>query len=66
MKKQFGVVRIGREWRILSLHGDGNVLERGIAVSDHPTKAQAKITAQGYARSHRKIWPEDTVEIREA
>ena len=41
MEKQFGIVPLSLDWRIVTLHGPGNVLETGVKIGDHNTRMKA-------------------------
>jgi len=65
MLVQFGVIYTGkvRPWRITELRGEGDVLEQGFMVSDHPTKKAAVDKAQEYKASYKEAFPEDEVRV---
>jgi len=63
MEKQFGIVPLTQGWRIVSLHGLGDVLESGVTIGDHSTRTEAIDKVNEYVLSHLAIWPEDTVTI---
>jgi hypothetical protein len=64
MEKQFGIVPLDIGWRIVSLHGPGNVLESSVKISDHNTLSTAIAKVGEYMASHLKLWPEDTIIIK--
>jgi len=64
MLKQFGIVKVDRyEWRILTLHGQGDVLGRGVKVSDWPSEEIAIAKAEEFKESWLKCFPGDEVTI---
>jgi len=64
MLVQFGVIKAGwKVWRILTLHGQGDVLGRGVKVGDWPSEEIAIAKAEEFKESWLKCFPGDEVTI---